>query len=551
MVFDFLIRYFSIRDASKIEVIRGPGSALYGSNAYSGVINIITDALPQISATLGSLGTTALYWSDKLSLADWQLGASFNFYRDEGYDFNDVFDRSGLQTSTNDPRTVEQFSLTTKNEHSRIDFQYLHSKRQNYYLFRRLRDGVAEVELTHWTLYGSHQLIEGDRWAVDVSGGIQNARRESLSVLVAGGTAPFELADLLFGVDFEYQAANVALDASYQLSDDVKLNLGTFFSTSEIPRAYLKSNYDILGDEDYLGQVVTFDADPSQRTVLDRTRRIQSVYAQSEWQMTAQLTLTAGLRYDRYNDIDDALTPRLSLVHALDENQGYKLIYAEAYRAPSLGDLYDEESGLTVGSQSLKANDLKSMEVVYYWLGSQSAITASLFANHHKHIVGRNNTDNLSFLANIGSNKSRGLELQLQWRPNKLWLLKSDITHLFKNQTQVLEGAGLTPSEIIAPQTYLNYEIQYAPTDWSIGLSGNWRSEVATLSKQGSLLLLNAHIRYHWSEDIQWELSVKNLSDEQYATSTYSPLGIDDNGLRVQEMPARGRQLSLEFNYQL
>ena len=548
---NYLIRYFSIRDASKIEVIRGPGSALYGSNAYSGVINIITDAKPQVSATLGSLGTTALYWSDKLSVADWQLGASFNYYQDEGDDFNNVFDRNGLQTTTNDPRTVEQLNLTTKNDRSRIDFQYLHSKRQNHYLFRRLRDGVTEVELTHWTLYGSHQLLQGDRWTVDVSGGYQNASRESLSALVAGGADPFAQADLLFGVDFEYQAANVALDATYQLSDNVKFNLGSFFSNSEIPRAYLKSNYDILGELDYLGEVVTFDANDSQRTVLDKTRRIQSAYAQSEWKMTAQITLTAGLRLDSYNDIDDALTPRLSLVHAIDENQGYKLIYAEAYRAPSLGDLYDEESGLTVGSQSLKANELRSTEVVYYWHGSQAAITASLFANHHQDIVGRDNTDSLSFLANIGSNKSHGLELELQWQPSKLWLLKSDITHLLKNQTQVLEGAGLTPSEIITPKTYLNYEVQYAPTDWSIGLSGNWRSEVEALSKQESLLLINAHIRYRWSEKIRWELSVKNLNDEHYFTSTYSPLGTDENELRVQELPARGRQLSLELNYQL
>jgi outer membrane receptor for ferrienterochelin and colicins len=548
---NYFIRYLSIRDASKIEVIRGPGSALYGSNAYSGVINIITDAKPEVSATIGSLGTTALYLSEQLTLADWQLAASLNFYRDEGYEFTHVFDPSGLQTTTNDPKTVEQLNLSAKDQNSSINFQYLHSKRQNYYLFRRLRDGVAELELSHWTLYGSHQLWQQDKWTVDISGGYQHASRESLSALVAGGTPPYEQADFLFGEDFEYQSANIALDAIYQFSDEIKLNLGSFFSTSDIPRAYLKSNYNLYGDEEYLGEMITFDTNTAQRTVLDKTRRIQSVYAQSEWQMTRQITLTAGLRLDTYNDIDNALTPRLSLVHAIDENQGYKLIYAEAYRAPSLGDLYDEENGLTVGSQTLKANELNSIEAVYYWYGAQTAVTATVFDNHHQHIVGRINTDNLSFLANIGSNNARGLELQLQWQPNINWLLKSDMTHLFTNQTHIVEGAGLTPSEIIAPKSYLNYEIQYVPNDWSLSLSGNWRSEVEALRKQGSLLLINAHIRYRWSQDVHWELSIKNLSDERYSTSAYSPLGTAKNGQRVQELPARGRQLSLELNYQL
>ena len=545
---NYLIRYFSIRDASKIEVIRGPGSALYGSNAYSGVINIITDAKPQVSATLGSLGSTALYLSDQLTLDDWQLGASFNFYQDDGEDFENVFDRNGLETSTNDPRTVQQLNLSTKNDRSRIDFQYLHSERQNHYLFRRLRDDVTEIELTHWTVYGSHQLLQTDGWTMDISGGFQNASRESMTALAAGDN---NSADFLFGVDFEYQSANVALDANYQLSDEVKINLGSYFSTSEIPRAFLKSNYNIFGDEEYLGEIVTFDENDSQRTVLDKTRRIQSVYAQSEWKMTTQLTLTAGLRFDSYNDIDNALTPRLSIVHAIDDHQGYKLIYAEAYRAPSLGDLYDEESGLTVGSQSLRANELHSKEFVYYWHGEQTAVTATLFDNHQQDIVGRDNIDNLSFLANIGSNESHGLELQLQWQPTDRWLFKSDITHMFKNDTKVIDGAGLTPSELVSPKSYLNYEVQYASADWSISLSGNWRSEVETLSKPGSLLLVNTHVRYRWSENLRWELSVKNLSDQRYSTSTYSPLGTDENGQRVQELPARGRQISLELNYQL
>lgn len=547
---NYLIRYFSIRDASKIEVIRGPGSALYGSNAFSGVINIITDAKPQVSASLGSLGSTALYLSDQMTLADWELGASFNFYQDDGENFKDVFDRNGIQTSTNDPRSVQQLNVSTKNERSRIDFQYLHSERQNHYLFRRLRDDVAELQLNHWTVYGSHQLLQLDSWTVDISGGFQNASRESLSALAPGSTDD-NTPDFLFGVDFEYQSANIAVDANYQFSDEVKVNLGSYYSYSEIPRAFLKSNYNLFGAEEYLNEVVTFDANESQRTVLDKTRRIQSVYGQSEWKMTPQITLTAGLRYDSYNDIDNALTPRLSVVHAIDDHHGYKIIYAEAYRAPSLGDLYDEESGLTVGNQSLSANELHSTEFVYYWHSTQTAITATLFDNHQQDIVGRSGTDNLSFLANIGSNEAHGGELQFQWQPSDSWLFKSDITYLFKNKTQVIAGAGLTPSELVSPKSYLNYEVQYAASDWTINLSGNWRSEVEYLSKQGSLLLLNLHSRYKWSDNLTWELSIKNLSDQRYSTSTYSPLGTDENGLRVQQLPARGRQFSLELNYQL
>ncbi|MGS2721441.1 TonB-dependent receptor plug domain-containing protein [Paraglaciecola aestuariivivens] len=547
---NYLIRYFSIQNASKVEVIRGPGSALYGSNAYSGVVNIITDSLPEWKATVGNLSTAAVYWSQQLATDDWLFGASMNLYRDAGDTFNDVFDASGLQTTTSDPKQVQQINLSAKSERSRLDFQYLHSKRENYYLFRRLRDDVAELDLTHLSINGSYQLLEGEQWSVEASAGFQHAKRESLSALVAKGAAPFDAADLLFGVDFEYQSANIAVDGIYHYSDNLSFNLGAFISDSQIPRAYLKSNYAILTDERYLGQVQTFDQSEADRTVLDNNRHIHSVYAQSEWQVQDNISLTAGLRYDSYNDIDSATTPRLSWVHALNEQQGYKVIYAEAYRAPSLGDLYDEESGLTVGNMSLKANELSSIELVYYWNTDNTAMTATLFENKHENIVGRFNTIELSFLANIGNNRARGLEWQWQWQPTEQWLLQTDITHLFKNRTDFIEGAGLSPSEFISPKTYLNYEVHYAASNWSLGFSGNWRAKVPSLSSPASLLLVNAQYRYSISPEMSWELNVKNLSDKQYATSSYSLLGITATGQNVQELPARGRQLSLSFHYQ-
>lgn len=545
----YLTRFINLRDAKRVEVIRGPGSALYGSNAYTGVVNIITELKSEASIEFGTLGETSVYWSNNLKVDDWRIGASLNLYKDSGDDFYEVFDPNALQSTTRDPRKVNQISLQAHNQSSQLNFQFLSSNREDYYQFRRLADGITELDLNHWIVYGSHKAIDNAQWTLELSAGYQQAKRESLGVLVPGGEPPFVPADFLFGLDLDYKSANLGVDASYRYTEDMTFNIGTFFSTSQVPNAFLKSNYDLFGDLSFLNQLVGF-AEEDQQTVIEEKRMIKSVYLQNEWDVTDKIIVTSGLRYDTYNDIDNALTPRLSLVHQLTEEHGYKLIYGRAYRAPSLGDLYDDESGLTVGNKSLIANEITTFEIVYFWNNSNYSVTTTLFDNDQKNIIAfRTDENNNSFLDNLASNKAQGIELEWSWFPSEQWHFKTAITHLFENNTRLGVSENFPASEDISPQTYINYTAQFSEGPWMINLSGSWRDKVEVLMNNGSLFLLNAHLKYHWYDDWSLSLNVRNLADQKYNTSSFVSLGTDSNDQNVQQFPQRGRQIMLQLSH--
>ncbi|MEW6990368.1 TonB-dependent receptor plug domain-containing protein [Colwelliaceae bacterium 6441] len=545
---NYLIRYMNLADVQRVEVVRGPGSAIYGSNAYSGVINIITKSQNKMAVSVGELNAKRLLASFTQDISKWKLGATLSYTQDNGDNFSNVFDPKGIQNSTKDPYNASQLRLYIENNNTHFFGQYLESDRQDYYLFRRLRDGVTDINFKHFLLGIDHTLYQDKEKSLALSSGFQQGKRKSLTALEPKGQPPFDEVDFLFGEDFTYQSENVALDGKYQWDQSILLNAGVSYIKSQVTDGFLRSNFDLFGEFQQLPQLMTFD-DDQQRVVLDKRRIITSLYLQADWQVNKHINLTSGLRYDGYNDVDNVVMPRAALVYQLDEQQTIKLLYGEGYRAPSLGDLYDEESGLTIGSQNLDASEIKTVELAYLLSRSHFEFSTTLFQNDQSNLIGFK-PDNLGNqkLANVASNKAQGVELTWFWQPIDHIRIKGSVTHLWKNQTIMGNVIGLPTSEHIAPDTYMNYSLNYKKPSWSFNINGSWRSTVNALSNSSSLWLINSNIQWQLSAQSQLMLSVQNLTDKMYHTSSYAVLGTNKLNHPVQEYPARGRQAMLTFN---
>lgn len=135
------------------------------------------------------------------------------------------------------------------------------------------------------------------------------------------------------------------------------------------------------------------------------------------------------------------------------------------------------------------------------------------------------------------------------WQPIDNFRLVSSATHLSKNKTQLEQSSELPKSEDIAPDSVMNFSAYYQYQDWSFNLNGNWRSKVKVLD-DGSLWLLNSHIGNQLTKELSVSLTISNLFDVNYLTSTHTLLGITDNDIEVRSFPARGRQAMLKVNYE-
>ncbi|MBD1583229.1 TonB-dependent receptor plug domain-containing protein [Pseudoalteromonas sp. S16_S37] len=545
---NYIDRFVSLHNVDKVEVIRGPGSTLYGSNAFHGVINIVTKVENYLELSIGSFAKKELNGGLVHQFDDLMLGIDIHWYKDNGDTLDNVFDRFALQETTSDAHESKQLELLAKYKNFTFRNHYLNSTRDNHYLFRRLRDGTNNVDTKHWLSRLEYETSEQDIWTLNVGMEYSKARRKSLSALELRGTGPFEQSDFLFGENFTHDSYRANADYSYQVGDSHRLSVGAEVVRSQVPGGYLRSNYDIFGDLDFFGEVVEL-TQPSQRIVQDKKRKIRMAYGQLESNWNERWRSTIGLRRDGYNDVEDKTNPRATIIYAPNNAHTFKLIYGEAYRVPSLGDLYDEESGLTVGNNQLKPTTLEALEMVYQYVNQDFTFSTSFYRNKISELIDfRVEGDNV-FLGNIADNKAEGLELEWQARIFPNLELKGFITHLFSNKTTIEPGQTTSPSDKLVPKTYAMTSLLYAPSEhWSMSLSMSGRSGVDTLVDKDSNKVLSGTLNYQVNSNSTITLDVNNLLDKTYSTAAIIPFG-EKAGKPFGEYRARGRDIKLSYRY--
>ncbi|AWW29322.1 TonB-dependent receptor [Echinicola strongylocentroti] len=324
----------------RVEVVRGGGSALYGSNAIGGTINIITKEPVENTWQIGSNislidGTTpdnSLNFNGSLTSEDLHSGVTFHgLYRQRGsYDANgDSF--TEITRLENNTFGMKAFLKPSERSKLSLDFSAIKE-------YRRGGDQLdlpphftdITEELTHNTIIGGvtyEQFSEDSKnhFSVYLSG--QKTQRDSYYGGLGGGRT----------------AADSALATNaYGKTNDLSLVAGSQFS-----RNFSNSDVVIFGAE-YQRSDVEDEIIGYQR-LIDQSVNTVGFYGQYEWRPSENMTLLAGGRYDhtfvdgfyklsditRSSDISTGVfSPRINLLYDLRENLQLRLGYARGFRAP-------------------------------------------------------------------------------------------------------------------------------------------------------------------------------------------------------------------------
>lgn len=541
----YLNRFMSLKFAKRIEVIRGPGSALYGSNAINGVINIITDHDGAASVALQSFGGKEISVANSFKHNELSLGFGIHGFADEGANIDVSYDRFNQQQQTQDAHSF--LHLDTRLKWRQSEFQFLHyqSQRDDYYLFRRLRDGVANIELAQSLLGYKQELIQSQTYNLSLYAEYNRAERQSITALALQNSVDLPDADYLFGEDFLYESYRAGIDYRQDLNPTFSLGTGIEWFSSEVPEGYLQSNYDL--NDQYLGSVQTLK-DETARAVMDKTREMVGIYAQLEYHSGA-LSGVFGLRYDDYNDTQDKLSPRLSSVYEYDAHNVFKAIYSEAFRSPSLGDLYDKESGLTDGNENLKAPKIHSTELSYQYLEDNWHMDMVFFYNDIENLIGFVDDEGTVRLQNAARASSYGFEISATWLWSH-WKQEFAFTHLLDIDSNTGDSS-LTANENLSPKTYGYIQSQYRINE-SNHMSAKllYRDDVDIIESDSGLALLSASYDIHLTRNQNVHLSADNILDEKYEVGAAVPLNAEGDDF-YQAYPMRGRvwRLEYEINY--
>lgn len=318
----------------RIEVVRGGVSALYGSSAIGGTVNVITKIPKQNNYGLsytyenidGQTDQNVLSGNATVVSEDFRSGANFFVsHRTRGlYDANDD-NFSELPELEDNSFGVNAFYLPTEDSKINISLSSLYEYRYG----GEMVDGPAYLsrqseERTHNVLMGSmdYQVNFNDD--------------KSSFILYYGGQATNR--DHYTGIipDEEEHKSEFFANPPYGISKVITHQGGTQFNQRF--DKFLGGNAVFTGGLEYVYDDV-YDEIEAYNYLIDQTTRNLGVFLQNDWDISEQLNLLSGFRVDKHNLVDHAIvSPRLSLLYKPKETTQFRLGWGTGFRAPQAFD---------------------------------------------------------------------------------------------------------------------------------------------------------------------------------------------------------------------
>lgn len=504
-----------------IEVIRGPGSALYGSDASAGVINIITKTAGKIEHTEAGL----------------RLGT---FNDQEGW-----IQHSGLWNGF-DVGMTAQFSHTDGHQpHISYTAGVTYPPGHADYGYENT-DLRLSVSKGHWQVLADY--LRKDNIAVGLVGGgaldpLTRGQDSRLNLQLLYDNPQFseqwglnaELRyyhmDYTSGAGFQEEPAP-ALEVNNMRSAERGLlmeasGIFTGFQSHEIR---IGGGYSVSDLYD-MRQVVN---GVPQVFVPEQKRQIGYVYAQDIWSFAPDWTLTTGLRYDHYSKFGGTLNPRLALVWQTTDRLTSKLMYGQAFRAPSLLETA-ALTGATTSNPNLVPEETKTWDLSFSYLATKDlklGLGLYEYAQSNPILVVSGQYENTP------SKTVRGIELEAQWQATPSLRLSGNVSH--RNQP--------TPAVAVNP---IPKHQAYLRTDWAFSSHWNWNMQANWVGKQdtydsrpriGATTFVDTTLRYSPNRNWAFAASIRNLFDEDGSEYSRSTL--------LNNLPLPGRHAYLEARYQ-
>jgi vitamin B12 transporter len=367
---------FSTLGVEQVEVVRGPYSALYGSDAVAGVVNILTTPSRSGFGAVAEAGGRGL--RNGQAAASWVSGAqvlstSLERRVDNGFAANDDFEQNSANVMWKWTFT-DRFSIGVAGRYT--DY----------------RLGIPfDLNATATALVATPQRRQKG-----------NERQLAIPMSQSFGAFGYELTLSESRRDDQFHDPRDPFGLIDQVTDSttrrarLTTNTKTAFGT-------------VVAGGEYSRATVN-DASTYGVNLADDRRTARSVFAEDRLSFgsgRSRLEVSAGARYDRFDTFGSQTSPRVAAAWISGGNK-LRAAYGEAFRAPSVGELYYPFSG----NRDLRPERSRSAELGFdRAIGTSGELSATLFHGRYRDLIV---FDNATYLfANIGRARTQGIEVAL------------------------------------------------------------------------------------------------------------------------------------------
>ena len=437
---EFRWEHFTTGNIERIEIVRGPQSALWGSEAIGAVVNVITrteSADPAIDgyAEAGSNGTRNLGANASGRFGDWTFGGAIEALETNGTNVSRIGDED------------DGASLGAAS----IRMRYDGSDRVSLDAMLRASDATSEFDPVDFLVTGLP--TDGDL----------ESQSENLVGSVRASIAAND--DVIWHLDAEYYDSkheNIVDDAwdSSTASERITYGFGADIRLGENALSLAIEHEDIKFEQ--RGAIVF--GDPNQ----NQDMRIASAIAEYRWLAGARLTWILSGRYDSHSDFDDALTGRLSAAYQWTARTRLRAGIGTGQKIPTFTERFGFFPGQFGGNPDLKPELSLSYDfgMDQDWLDGALSFSASLYWQELDDEIDGLVFDPGTFLFTAENQSTvserRGLELAADWRLSDAFGLGLDYT--YANATEPGTGGG-TEAELRRPRHSGGISISYGAPD--------------------------------------------------------------------------------------
>jgi len=428
-------------NVKRIEVIRGPGSAMYGANAFSAVINVITKDAKEIdggvlSAITGSYDTQQY---NMLFGKVWnEIGISFNFnYLDtdghETYIEDDIqnFLDSIFGTDTSlapgygkSPNEKYDISLELDYKELKFEGRYFETERKgpatpmysvntnsthnprNYYLYLSYQKKIIENLELHGKVYRNYSHYS------PAFQGLANS-----PMLTPQGGTILSQEGMIAIPSIKAKHTGVEVQGNYLLTPFNTIIAGGLFEKIKQYDVTYMANFKYSPVPNVIIPLSeTEDLTQSDNLSRNADRDFKAFFGQSLWDITKDLRLTIGARYDDYSDFGSSFNPRIGLTWEFLKGFHTKLLYGKAFRAPTFRELYFQNNPALLGNPDLKPERVETYEASlgFDTKSLQTRITG--FYNSIKDNIRNTKQESGEFaFSNIDELRAQGFEFEIKY----------------------------------------------------------------------------------------------------------------------------------------